>query len=167
MKNDVQTAKREYEVQKEKNRKKELEYSELLNESKELDIKVKGMNEKLLIARRTKNILESQINLTKAEIENANTEIDFLKLETDNKVQKVKNSSKQIEIVKDKQLKSIQERIDQETATNKELLQKIKEVEERIKELNYEINNASVEENKKNNALLNEAAEMNKFLAEL
>ena len=155
VKNDVQTAKREYEVQKEKNRKKEL------------DIKVKGMNEKLLIARRTRNILESQINLTKAEIENANTEIDFLKLETDNKVQKVKNSSKQIEIVKDKQLKSIQERIDQETATNKELLQKIKEVEERIKELNYEINNASVEENKKNNALLNEAAEMNKFLAEL
>ena len=167
VKNDVQTAKREYEVQKEKNRKKELEYSELLNESKELDIKVKGMNEKLLIARRTRNILESQINLTKAEIENANTEIDFLKLETDNKVQKVKNSSKQIEIVKDKQLKSIQERIDQETATNKEVLQKIKEVEERIKELNYEINNASVEENKKNNALLNEAAEMNKFLAEL
>ena len=125
------------------------------------------MNEKVLIAKRNQFILESQINLTRAEIVNANTEIDFLKLETDNKVQKVKNSSKQIEIVKDKQLKSIQERIDQETATNKELLQKIKEVEERIKELNYEINNASVEENKKNNVLLNEAAEMNKFLSEL
>ena len=167
VKNDVQTAKKEYEVQKEKNRKKELEYSELLNESKELDIKLKGVNEKLIIARRTKSILESQINLTKAEIENANTEIDFLKLETDNKVQKVKNSAKQIEIVKDKQLKSIQERIDQEKATNKELLKKIKEVEDRIKELTYDINTASVEENKKNNALLSEAAEMNKFLAEL
>ena len=167
VKNDVKTAKKEYEVQKEKNRKKELEYSELLNESKELDIKLKGVNEKLIIARRTKSILESQINLTKAEIENANTEIDFLKLETDNKVQKVKNSAKQIEIVKDKQLKSIQERIDQEKATNKELLKKIKEVEDRIKELTYDINTASVEENKKNNALLSEAAEMNKFLAEL
>ena len=167
VKNDVQTAKKEYEVQKEKNRKKELEYSELLNESKELDIKLKGVNEKLIIARRTKSILESQINLTKAEIENANTEIDFLKLETDNKVQKVKNSAKQIEIVKNKQLKSIQEKIDQEKATNKELLKKIKEVEDRIKELTYDINTASVEENKKNNALLSEAAEMNKFLAEL
>ena len=167
VKNDVQTAKKEYEVQKEKNRKKELEYNDLLNESKELDIKIKGMNEKVLIAKRNQFILESQINLTRAEIVNANTEIDFLKLETDNKVQKVKNSSKQIKIVKENQMKSIQDRIDKEKTINKELLKKIKEVEERIKELNYEINNASVEENKKNNALLNEAAEMNKFLAEL
>jgi chromosome segregation ATPase len=167
VKGDVQTAKKEYEVQKEKNRKKELEYHDLLNESKELDLKIKGMNEKLIIAKRSRTILESQINLTKAEIENAGTEIDFLKLETDNKVQKVKNSSKQIEIVKEKQLKSIQERIDQEKITNQELLKKIKEVEERIKELTYDINNASVEENKKNNVLLNEAAEMNKFLSEL
>jgi chromosome segregation ATPase len=167
VKGDVQTAKKEYEVQKEKNRKKELEYHDLLNESKELDLKIKGMNEKLIIAKRSRTILESQINLTKAEIENAGTEIDFLKLETDNKVQKVKNSSKQIEIVKEKQLKSIQERIDQEKITNQELLKKIKEVEERIKELTDEINNAFVEENKKNDILLNEAADMNKFLSEL
>ena len=167
VKNDVQTAKKEYEVQKDKNRKKELEYNDLLNESKELDIKIKGMNEKVLIAKRNQFILESQINLTRAEIVNANTEIDFLKLETDNKVQKVKNSSKQIKIVKENQMKSIQDRIDKEKTINKELLKKIKEVEERIKELTYDINNASVEENKKNNILLNEAAEMNKFLSEL
>ena len=37
----------------------------------------------------------------------------------------------------------------------------------RIKELTYSIENASVEENKKNNALLNKTAEMNKFLFEL
>ena len=58
------------------------------------------MNEKVLIAKRNQFILESQINLTRSEIANANTEIDFLKLETDNKVQKVKNSSKQIKIAK-------------------------------------------------------------------
>ena len=167
VKNDVQTAKKEYEVQKEKNRKKELEYNDLLNESKELDIKIKGMNEKVLIAKRNQFILESQINLTRAEIVNANTEIDFLKLETDNKVQKVKNSSKQIKIVKENQMKSIQDRIDKEKTINKELLKKIKEVEERIKEITYSIENASLEENKKNNVLLNEAAEMNKFLSEL
>ena len=60
-------------------------------------------------------------------------------------------------------MKSIKERIDQETAINKELLQKNRKVEERIKELNYEIN-ASVEENKKNNTFLNEAFEIKKFL---
>ena len=167
VKNDLQTAKKEYEVQKEKNRKKELEYNDLLNESKELDIKIKGMNEKVLIAKRNASILESQINLTKLEISNANSEIDFLKLETDNKVKRVENESKQINVVKENQMKTIQERIDKEKEINKELLKKIKEVEGRIKELTYSIDNASVEENKKNNVLLNEAAEMNKFLSEL
>ena len=167
VKNDLQTAKKEYEAQKEINRKKELEYNDLLNESKELDIKIKGMNEKVLIAKRNASILESQINLTKSEINNANSEIDFLKLETDNKVKRVENESKQINVVKENQMKSIQERIDKEKEINKELIKKIKEVEGRIKELTYSIDNASVEENKKNNALLNEAAEMNKFLSEL
>ena len=167
VKNDVQTAKKEYEAQKEKNRKKELEYNDLLNESKELDIKIKGMNEKLIIAKRNASNLESQINLTKSEINTANSEIDFLKLETDNKVKRVQNESKKINVVKDNQMKTIQERIDKEKEINKELLQKIKEVEARIKELTYSIDNAEVQENKKNNALLNEAAEMNKFLSEL
>ena len=167
VKNDLETAKKEYEVQKEINRKKELEYNDLLNETKELDIKIKGMNEKVLIAKRNASILESQINLTKSEINNANSEIDFLKLETDNKVKRVENESKQINVVKENQMKSIQERIDKEKEINKELIKKIKEVEGRIKELTYSIDNASVEENKKNNALLNEAAEMNKFLSEL
>ena len=167
VKNDLETAKKEYESQKEINRKKELEYNDLLNETKELDIKIKGMNEKVLIAKRNASILESQINLTKSEINNANSEIDFLKLETDNKVKRVENESKQINVVKENQMKSIQERIDKEKEINKELIKKIKEVEGRIKELTYSIDNASVEENKKNNALLNEAAEMNKFLSEL
>ena len=167
VKNDLATAKKEYEAQKEINRKKELEYNDLLNETKELDIKIKGMNEKVLIAKRNASILESQINLTKSEINNANSEIDFLKLETDNKVKRVENESKQINVVKENQMKSIQERIDKEKEINKELLQKIKEVEARIKELTYSIDNAEVQENKKNNVLLNEAAEMNKFLSEL
>ena len=167
VKNDVATSKKEYEAQKERNRKKELEYSELQNESKELDIKLKGMNEKVIIAKRNASILEAQINLTRSEIGKANSEIDFLKLETDTKVKRVQNESKQINVAKENQMKSIQERIYKENKKKKELTQKIKEVEKRIKELTYSIENASLEQNKKNNALLNEAAEMNKFLSEI
>ena len=167
VKKDVETSKKEYEAQKEKNRKKELEYQKLLEESKILDMRLKGMNEKVIIARRNESILESQINLTKSEILNANSEIDFIKLETDNKVKRIQNESKQINVVKDNQMKSIQERIEREKGIKAELLNKIKEVEGRIKELNDIINGVTVEENKKNNALLNEAAEMNKFLSEL
>ena len=167
VKNDVATSKKEYEAQKEKNRKKELEYQRLLEESKLLDMRLKGMNEKVIIAHRNESNLESQINLTKSEILNANSEIDFIKLETDNKVKRIQNESKQIDVVKDNQMKSIQERIEREKGIKNELLQKIKEVEGRIKELNEAINGATLEERAKNNVLLNEAAEMNKFLAEL
>ena len=167
VKKDVETSKKEYEAQKEKNRKKELEYQKLLEESKILDMRLKGMNEKVVIARRNESILESQINLTKSEILNANSEIDFIKLETDNKVKRIQNESKQIDVVKENQMKSIQERIEREKGIKTELLNKIKEVEGRIKELNDIINGVTFEENKKNNILLNEAAEMNKFLSEL
>ena len=167
VKKDVETWKKEYEAQKVKNRKKELEYQRLLEESKLLDMRLKGMNEKVIIAHRNESNLESQINLTKSEILNANSEIDFIKLETDNKVKRIQNESKQIDVVKDNQMKSIQERIEREKGIKKELLQKIKEVEGRIKELNEAINGATLEEREKNNVLLNEAAEMNKFLAEL
>ena len=167
VKKDVETSKKDYEAQKEKNRKKELEYQKLLEESKILDMRLKGMNEKVVIGRRNESVLESQINLTKSEILNANSEIDFIKLETDNKVKRIQNESKQIDVVKENQMKSIQERIEREKGIKAELLSKIKEVEGRIKELNDIINGVTVEENKKNNILLNEAAEMNKFLSEL
>ena len=167
VKNDVENSKKEYAAQKEINRKKELEYSDLVKESKLLDLRIKGMNEKLLIAKRNESNLESQINLTKAQIANGNSEIDYMKIETDQKVQKVQNDSKIIESVKQSQMKSIQERMDKEKETNKQLKERIKEAEARIKELTYSLENAYSEENKKKNAILNEAAEMNKFLSEL
>ena len=125
------------------------------------------MNEKLLIAKRNESNLESQINLTKAQIANGNSEIDYMKIETDQKVKKVQTDAKMIENVKQNFVKSIQERMEKEKETNEELKQKIKEVEARIKELTYSLENAYSEENKKKNAILNEAAEMNKFLSEL
>ena len=129
VKNDLETSKKEYLAQKEINRKKELEYNSLLNESKELDMKIKGMNEKIVSARRTQNYLRSQIELTKNEIMNANSEIDFLKLETDVKVKRISNENKKINEAKENQLKSIQERLEKEKIINEELKEKIKEAE--------------------------------------
>ena len=167
VKGDLETSKKEYLAQKEINRKKELEYNALLSESKELDIKIKGLNEKIINAKRTENYLRSQIDLTKSEILNANSEIDYLKLETDVKVKRINNENKKINEAKENQLKSIQDRIEKEKAINQDLKEKIKEAEKRIKELTGKIDNASVQENKKNIAILKELADMNKFLSEL
>ena len=167
VKNDLETSKKEYLAQKEINRKKELEYNSLLNESKDLDLKIKGLNEKIVNARRTQNYLRSQIDLTKSEILNANSEIDFLKLETDAKVKRISNENQKINNAKEYQLKSIKERLEKEKKINQDLKEKIKEAETRIKEICGKIENASVQENKKNIAILKELADMNKFLSEL
>ena len=126
VKNDLETSKKEYLAQKEINRKKELEYNSLLNESKDLDLKIKGLNEKIVNARRTQNYIRSQIELTKSEILNANSEIDFLKLETDAKVKRISNENQKINTSKEYQLKSIKERLEKEKSTNKDLKEKIK-----------------------------------------
>ena len=167
VKGDLETSKKEYLAQKEINRKKELEYNALLNESKDLDIKIKGLNEKIISAKRVENFIRSQINLTKSEILNANTEIDFLKVETDVKVKKVNNENEKINEAKKNQLNSIKERLEKEKAINMDLKEKIKDAEKRIKQLTSKIENTSVQENKKNIAILKELADMNKFLSEL
>ena len=167
VKTDLETSKKEYLAQKEINRKKELEYNALLTESKDLDIKIKGLNEKIISAKRVENFIRSQINLTKSEILNANTEIDFLKVETDVKVKKVNNENEKINEAKKNQLNSIKERLQKEKAINMDLKEKIKDAEKRIKELTSKIENTSVQENKKNIAILKELADMNKFLSEL
>ena len=167
LKNDLETSKKEYLLQKEINRKKELEYNKLLNQSKELDIKIKGVNEKIISAKRAENFLRSQIELTKAEISNANSEIDHLKVETSTKVKRVKDENDKINSVKENQLNFIKERLDKEQNINNELKERIKDAEKRIKELTGKIDKTAIAENKKNYQLLDELAEMNKFLSEL
>ena len=167
VKTDLETSKKEYLAQKEINRKKELEYNALLTESKDLDIKIKGLNEKIISAKRVENFIRSQINLTKSEILNANSEIDFLKVETDVKVKRVNNENEKINEAKKNQLNSIKERLEKEKAINMDLKEKIKDAEKRIKQLTSKIENTSVQENKKNIAILKELADMNKFLSEL
>jgi len=167
LKNDVETSKKEYLAQKEINRRKELEYNNLLQESKDLDLKLKGMNEKIINAKRKENYLKSQIDLMKSEISTANSEIDYIKVETDKKVKRINNENERINLNKEHQLEYIKERMNKEQKINEELKDKIKDAEKRIKELMGKIDENSLAQNKKNMAILDELAEMNKFLSEL
>ena len=167
LKNDVETSKKEYLAQKEINRRKELEYNNLLQESKDLDLKLKGMNEKIINAKRKENYLKSQIDLMKSEISTANSEIDYIKVETDKKVKRINNENERINLNKEHQLEYIKERMNKEQKINEELKDKIKDAEKRIKELMGKIDENSLTQNKKNMAILDELAEMNKFLSEL
>ena len=62
---------------------------------------------------------------------------------------------------------SIQERIKKEQAINEDLQSKIEEAENKIKEITVVINEINAIEGKKNDIILEDAAEMNKFLSEI
>ena len=167
LKSEVENSEKNYETQKEINQKKDLEYKELINESKELDLRIKGLNEKLINANKTKKSLETQIKEMKEEISSAESEIDHLKIETDNKVKTVQNEAGHINVVKQNQVISIQERIKKEQEINEDLKNKIEEAENKIKEITSAINEINAIEGKKNDVILGDAAEMNKFLSEI
>ncbi len=167
LKSEVENSEKNYETQKEINQKKDLEYKELINESKELDLRIKGLNEKLINAKKTKKSLETQIKEMKEEISSAESEIDHLKIETDNKVKTVQNEAGHINVVKQNQVISIQERIKKEQEINDDLKNKIEEAENKIKEITSAINEINAIEGKKNDVILGDAAEMNKFLSEI
>ncbi len=167
LKSEVENSEKNYETQKEINQKKDLEYKELMIESKELDLRIKGLNEKLINAKKTKKNLETQIKEMKEEISSAESEIDHLKIETDNKVKTVQNEAGHINVVKQNQVISIQERIKKEQEINDDLKNKIEEAENKIKEITSAINEINAIEGKKNDVILGDAAEMNKFLSEI
>ena len=167
LKSEVENSEKNYETQKEINQKKDLEYKELMIESKELDLRIKGLNEKLINAKKTKKSLETQIKEMKEEISSAESEIDHLKIETDNKVKTVQNEAGHINVVKQNQVISIQERIKKEQEINDDLKNKIEEAENKIKEITSAINEINAVEGKKNDIILGDAAEMNKFLSEI
>ena len=167
LKKEVENSEKEYETQKEINQKKDLEYKELAKLSKELDLRIKGLNEKLINSKKMKKNLENQIKEMKSELSSAESEIDYMKIETDKKVQDVQNAAGHINVVKQNQVISIQERIKKEQAINEDLKSKIEEAENKIKEITVVINEINAIEGKKNDVILGDAAEMNKFLSEI
>ena len=167
LKNEVENSEKNYETQKEINQKKDLEYKELSKLSKELDLRIKGLNEKLINSKKMKKNLENQIKEMKSELSSAESEIDYMKIETDKKVQDVQNAAGHINVVKQNQVISIQERIKKEQAINEDLQSKIEEAENKIKEITVVINEINAIEGKKNDIILEDAAEMNKFLSEI
>ena len=103
----------------------------------------------------------------KSEISTANSEIDYIKVETDKKVKRINNENERINLNKEHQLEYIKERMKKKQKINEELKDKIKDAEKRIKELIEKVDINSSEQNKKNKVILDELAEMNKFLSEL
>ena len=125
------------------------------------------MNEKLLTADKINSDLLRQITTLHNEIGAGSNELDWLKTNTNARVENLKNDVGVIENLKEKQIASFDERIAKQEELNNKIRENIAKVEEEIKEKKIQLEEVHSIEGKKNNALIKDTADMTKFLAEL
>ena len=159
----------EYELKKEmeKKQKVSLDYAETLKENQMLDMLIKGMNEKIINAKKRRTEIENAINKIRNEIESSNTSIQYLYQQANYKVASVENEKEQITSFTKKEVDMIKEQIQKEKELNAQLKSDISDIEYKIEEHKNYIEEINSIEGKKTTALLKDTAEMTKFLSQL
>ena len=167
LKDEIQKSQSEYEQQKVIVEKKALLYNETQEENKKLELLLQGWNERVLQANKTKLILQQNIQKRKNLMDKNSQDLDNLKIDVDYKITNVKNNAEWINQVKKNFINAIQEKINKEKELNKELKKRIQETTDKIEEIKQDLFLNDANEGKYKKALLDEAAEMTKFLAEI
>jgi hypothetical protein len=167
LKDEIQKSQSEYEQQKVIVEKKALLYNETQEENKKLELLLQGWNERVLQANKTKLILQQNIQKRKNLMDKNSQDLDNLKIDVDYKINNVKNNAEWINQVKKNFINAIQEKINKEKELNKELKKRIQETTDKIEEIKQDLFLNDANEGKYKKALLDEAAEMTKFLAEI
>lgn len=145
-----------------KNRSSELS---LINE--ELSLRLIGAKEKLLAAQKIRNNLQLELRDLKVESDNADNDLETLKINHNYKIKLLQNDNEHIANTKENQLKCIKAKIDYQNSYQNEILTKIENTKEQIKKYKALLNDLDKHDSDRNQALLKEASEMNKFLSQI
>jgi len=167
LKDEIQKSQSEYEAQKVIVEKKTLLYNETQEENKKLELLLQGWNERVIQANKIKLTLQQNIQRRKNLIDKGTQDLDNLKIDVELKVNNVKNNAEWINQVKKNFIQAIQEKINKEKELNKALKDRITETTNKIEEIKQDLFLNDANEGKRKKALLDEAAEMTKFLAEI
>ena len=167
LKDEIQKSQSDYDAQKVIVEKKTLLYNETQEENKKLDLLLQGWNERVIQANKIKLTLQQNIQKRKNLIDKGTQDLDNLKIDVDHKVNNVKNNAEWINQVKKNFIVAIQEKINKEKELNKALKERITETTNKIEEIKQDLFLNDANEGKRKKALLDEAAEMTKFLAEI
>ena len=167
LKDEIQKSQSDYEAQKVIVEKKTLLYNETQEENKKLELLLQGWNERVIQANKIKITLQQNIQRRKNLIDKGTQDLDNLKIDVDHKVNNIKNNAEWINQVKKNFIQAIQEKINKEKELNKALKDRITETTNKIEEIKQDLFLNDANEGKRKKALLDEAAEMTKFLAEI
>lgn len=142
-------------------------YDEHTEISKNLDVMIKGLEERLVLAKKTKNDLTFQIRDLNKNIQDKETEIDRINSSTNFQVNKADSQAAVIQNLHKKQLDAIQEAIEKERQMGKEMSENLQAMEIRISEMKEQVQQISSIEGEANKQVAKETSDMAKFLSEL
>lgn len=142
-------------------------HSELSLINEELNLRLIGMKEKLLAAQKIRNNLQLELRDLKLESDNADNDLETLKINHNYKIKLLQNDNEHIANTKENQLKCIKAKIEYQNSYQGEILTKIENTKEQIKKYKMLLNDLDKHDSDRNQALLKEASEMNKFLSQI
>lgn len=141
--------------------------SELNKINEEISLRLLGMKEKILIAQKIRNNLQIELKDLKQESDHVDNEIETITINHNYKLKLLQNDNEHIANTKENQIKCIKTKIEFQSNHQTELYNKIEHTKEQISKYKLLLNNLDKHDSERNQALLKETSEMNKFLSQV
>jgi chromosome segregation ATPase len=141
--------------------------TELIQYNEELNLRIKGMKEKILIAQKNKSNLQTQTKDIRKDIDTLSKDIDSMKINNQFKVKMVQNEIDHINVIKENSIKSLRNKVQVEQSYQDSLISKMNEIKDEILRYKDLIKSNTKEDNERNNQIIKETNEMTKFLTNL
>jgi chromosome segregation ATPase len=167
LKNEINVIEAENDKQKEENARLSMRYSELQTNNEELNLRLKGMKERLVAGQKHKSNMQNQIRETRKEMESMSRRMDTIKIDTNYRVKMIQNDIDHTNVVKENNVKSIKKKIENEENLRDNLNSKINDIKSEIDKYKTLINEIYESDNQRSKQLQKDTAEMTKFLSEL
>ena len=141
--------------------------NELIQYNDELNLRIKGMKEKILIAQKNKAKLQGQTRDLRKDIDGISKDIDSMKINNQFKVKLIQNDIDHVNVIKENNIKALRNKIQVEQNYQDTLIKKMNEIKDEIANYKDLIKKTTSEDNSRNKQIVKETNEMTKFLTNL
>ena len=167
LKNEIEDLENENQRQTHENKMLQIRNNELIQYNEELNLRIKGMKEKMLIAQKNKAKLQGQTRDLRKDIDGISKDIDSMKINNQFKVKLIQNDIDHVNVIKENNIKALRNKIQVEQNYQDSLIKKMNEIKDEIASYKDLIKRTTSEDNSRNKQIVKETNEMTKFLTNL
>ena len=167
LKNEIDELEDECDRQNHENNLLNITHMELIKYNDELNLRIKGMKERILIAQKKKTQMQNQSRDIRKDTDSISKDIDTMKINNQYKVKLIQNDIDHVNVVKENNVKSIRNKIATEQKLQDSIIDKSNELRHEIARYKDLIKHTSDQDNARNKDIVKETDEMTKFLTKL